>query len=149
MNRALDFLRLVFVSPEVLFALIPLAIYAYVPTWADVFVKPMTEGIGWGLAAAGSTLGMLAFSYKEGFELCGKKVVLEWPDYPMLKTRVLVACTWCLMGAVACFIAAWMVVKDIHTLLAVTILISGWVAAATATVTVALARFSLREIVGE
>ena len=44
MNRCLDFLRLIFVSPELLFALVPFAIFAYEPAWADVLLKPMSEG---------------------------------------------------------------------------------------------------------
>ena len=81
MNRCLDFLRLIFVSPELLFALVPFAIFAYEPAWADVLLKPMSEGVAWGLSAAGLSLGTLAFSYKEGFDLLslsgGRKVLLD------------------------------------------------------------------------
>lgn len=153
MNRCVDFLRLVFVSPELLFALAPLAIYAYEPAWADILLKPMIEGVGWGLSAAGLSIGMLAFSYKEGFDLLSlngeRKVLIEWPGYPMLKVRVLVAFGWCLAGAICCLGAAWMVTKNLQPLLGTTLLISGLLAAATATGTIALARFSLRELLGE
>lgn len=152
MTRYIDFFRSGVVSPELLFALVPLVIYAYEPTWADVLVKPMNDWIGWAL---GLSLGMLAFSYKEGFDLLslngGRKVLIEWPDYPMIKVRVLLALGWCLVGVAACLISAWMVAKNLRPLLGITLLISGLLAAATATATatVALARFSLRELLRE
>lgn len=153
MRRTLDFLRLVFFSPELALALLPIAIYIYVPGWADLLLKPMGDGVGWGLSAAGLSLAMLAFNYKEGFELLslsgGKKVLIEWPDYPQLKMRILVAFVWCLFGAVACFGATWMVVKNLQPLLGITLMVSGLLSAAAATATIALARFSLREILGE
>jgi len=153
MSRLVDFVRLVFVSPELLFALVPFAIYAYEPTWADMLLKPMSDSIDWGLYAAGLSIGMLAFSYKEGFDLLslsgGRKVLIEWPDYPRLKMRVMVAFGWCLIGAIASIVAMWMVAKQFHSLLGITLLISGIFSAATATATIALARFSLRELLGE
>lgn len=153
MSRFTDLLRSVFVSPELLFALLPLAIYAYEPTWADLLLKPMSDSVGWGLSAAGLSIGMLAFSYEKGFDLLslsgGRKVLIEWPDYPMLKARILVAFGWCLVGAAACLTSTWMVAKNIHPLLGGTLLISGLIASATASATIGLARFSLRELLGE
>ena len=153
MNRVKDFLRLVFISPELLFALVPVAIHVYEPTWADMLLKPMSDSVGWGLSAAGLSIGMLAFSYKEGFDLLslsgGRKVLIEWPDYPKLKARVLGAFGWCLIGVFACICATWMVAKAFHPLLGITFLISGMLSAAAATATIALARFSLRELLGE
>lgn len=153
MNRFTDFLRLVFVSPELLFALLPLAIYSYRPMWADILLTPMRDSVGWGLSAAGLSVAMLAFSYKEGFDLLSlsgkRKVLIEWPDYPQLKARVLIAFGWCLFGAFACICATWMVAKVFHPFLGVTLLISGLLSAATATATIALARFSVRELFGE
>lgn len=153
MSRIIDLLRLVFVSPELLFSLFPIAIYAREPTWADIFVKPMSDGVGWGLTAAGLSVAMLGFCYNQGFNLLSlngeRKVLLEWPDYPKLKARVLVAFGWCLVGALSSIGATWMVAKAFQPLLGVTIMISGLLSAATATATIALARFSLRELLGE
>jgi hypothetical protein len=153
MSRFTDLLRSVFVSPELFFALLPLAVYAYEPTWADLLLKPMSDSVGWGLSAAGLSIGMLAFSYEKGFDLLslsgGRKVLIEWPDYPMLKARILVAFGWCLVGAVACLTSTWMVAKNFHPLLGITLLVSGLIAAGTATATIALARFSLRELLRE
>jgi hypothetical protein len=153
MKKGFDFFRVVLVSPELMLALLPFAIYLYVPDWADIFLKPMRDSVGWGLSAAGLSLAMLAFSYKEGFELLslsgGKKVLIEWPDYPRLKMRILVAFMWCLFGAFACLAATWMVANHSLPLLGITLMISGLLAAAAATATIALARFSLRELFGE
>lgn len=153
MNRLIDAVRLVVVSPEMLMALIPFGIYAYAPTLADVLIKPMKEGLGFGLAAASLPLAMLAFNYKEGFDLLspsgGRKVLLEWPDYPRLKARVIAAFAWCSSGALAGVIAVWMVANDFLSQLAIAILIAGILAASVATATIALARFTLREILGE
>lgn len=153
MRRTLDFFRLVVISPESLLAFIPIVIYVYAPDWVDILLKPMGDGVGWGLSAAGLSLAMLAFSYKEGFELLslsgGKKVLIEWPDYPRLKVRIVVAFVWCLFGAFACVGATWMVAKNSQPLLGITFMISGLLSAAAATATIALARFSLRELLGE
>lgn len=153
MRRILDFFRLVIVSPELVMALLPIAVYVYSPGWADILLKPMGEGVGWGLSAAGLCLGMLAFIHKEGFELLslagGKKVLIEWPDYSQLKMRILVSFVWCLLGAFACVGATWMVAKNSHPLLGITFMISGLLSAAAATATITLARFSLRELFGE
>lgn len=153
MNRLADTLRMIVVSPEMVMAMIPFGIYAYVPRLADVLIKPMKDGVGFGLAAAGLPLAMLAFNYKEGFELLspsgGHKVLLEWPDYPMLKVRVIAALVWCTSGAIGGVIAVWMVANDSSPQLAIAILIAGILAASAATATIALARFKLREILGE
>ena len=153
MNRFTDFLRFTFVSPELLLLITPLAIYTYEPSWANMLVKPMADGVGWGLTAAGISVGMLGFCYKEGFDLLSlsgaRKVLIEWPDYPKLKARVLAAFVWCLIGTVSCIGATWMVAKVVQPLLGVTIMIGGLLSAAAATATIALARFSLRELLGE
>lgn len=153
MKRPMDLFQLALVSPEVVAALMPLVAYTYAPNWADILLKPMSEGVGWGLAAAGIPLAMLAFNYKEGFDLLslsgGKKVLIEWPGYPALKVRILASFAWCLVGAAACFVATWMVASNQRPQLAIVLLLGGLLAAATATATVGLARFRLRELLGE
>ncbi len=153
MTRLTDFLRQAFISPELLLALIPFAVYAYQPMWADVLLKPLSDSVAWGLSAAGLSIAMLAFCYRESLELLslsgGRKVLIEWPDYPKLKARVLIAFGWCLIGTLACICATWMVLKAFHPFLGVTIMIGGLLSAATATATIGLARFTLRELLAE
>jgi hypothetical protein len=96
---------------------------------------------------------MLAFNYREGFELLSpsgaRKVLLEWPDYSMLKNRLISAFSWCIAGTGAVIAAVWMVATDTEPRLGIAILVAGILTAAASTATIALARFSLREIVGE
>lgn len=153
MKRLLDNLRFVIVSLELFMAFVPFAIYAYAPSLADVLLKPMKDGIALGLGAAALPLGMLAFNYKEGVELLSptgsRKVLLEWPDYPMLKNRLIAAFAWCIAGSFAGVAAVWMVATDTAPRIGIALLISGILAAAAATGTIALARISSREILGE
>ena len=153
MNRFADWIRLYLVSPEVVAALMPFVAYTYAPNWADALLKPMAEGLGWGLAAAGLSLAMLGFNYEKGFDLLslsgGKKILIEWPGYPALKARILASFAWCVIGVVACLVATWMVTSNLRPQLAIVFLLGGLLAAATATATIALARFSLRELLGE
>lgn len=148
-----DKLRFFIASPELLLFLIPFAVYAYYPALADVLVNPMKEGVVFGLAAAAIPLAMLAFNYKEGFDLLSpsgvRKVLLEWPDYPMLKARVFASFVWCVAGAVFGFVAVWMVATDNSPRMAVALLVAGILAACASTATIAIARFNARELLGE
>lgn len=153
MNRLVDTTRFILVSPELLLTLIPFAIYAYLPAMADVLLKPMKESVGFGLAAAAIPLAMLAFNYKEGFGLLSptgaRKVLLEWPDYPMFKARVFASFVWCVAGAIAGFVAVWLAATDYHPRMGVVMLVAGILAASASTATIAIARFKARELLGE
>jgi hypothetical protein len=152
-KRLLDILRLVVISPELAIALIPFAAYIYAPSLADILVSPMKDSLAFGLTAAALPLGMLAFNYKAGINLLsptgGRKVLLEWPDYPMLKNRVIAAFVWCIGGSLAGLLGALMVSKDTAARLGVALVVSGILAAAASTATIALARITSREILGE
>lgn len=153
MRRLADTFRQIVISPEMLMVLIPFGIYAYAPSVADVLVKPMRDGIGLGFGAVGLSVAMLAFNYREGLDLLSpagkRKILLEWPDYPMLKSRVIAALAWCTCGALSGVIAVWMVASDHFPRLAVSVLVAGILAASASTATIALARFTSREILGE
>lgn len=153
MNRVIDWLRLTLVSPELIGFLLPLVGYSYEPLWMDVLVKPMKDSIGFGIGAVAIPLGMLAFNYKECFDmlsLTGKrKVLIEWPDYGALKRRVLAAFGWCVGGSLCCILAVWLIATDHLPQLGVAIMLGGLLAASASTATIGLARFALREILGE
>ena len=153
MKRLLDITRAALISPEIVGAFLPLVAYLYAPTLADVLIKPMRENLAFGLAAAALPLAMLGFNYKESLDLLSpagaRKVLLEWPGYPMLKTRVVLALSWCAAGLLACLVAVWLVAVNWEPRLAVAILSGGVFAACAATATIGLARFRLREILGE
>ena len=153
MNRVRDVIRALLLSPEVVCVLIPLSAYTYAPGLADVLIKPMRENLTFGLSTAALPLAMLAFNYKESLELLSPtgtgNVLLEWPAYPMLKVRVLIALGWCGGGLLAVVAGVWMVEVDLRPQLGVAIVIAGVLAAGAATVTIGLARFRLRELLGK
>lgn len=153
MKQFKDILRLTLISPELLAGCIPIAIYSFYPGLTEVILKPMKEGIGFGLGGVMIPLGLLGFCYKEGLDLLAptgaKKIILEWPDYPMIKARVLAIFFWCLLGAFLALAAVVMVSMNSQPQLAIAILVAGILASATATATLGLARFRMREIIGE
>jgi len=153
MISMLDKIRITIISPEMVAALSPFLMYTYLPQLLEILLQPMKESLGFGLTAIAFPLAMLAFNYKECLDMIGnvgtRKILLEWPDYPQLKARMIVSFAWCVVGAIAVISAVFMVAANIFPRLAVAILIAGTLAAATAAATVALARFSLREIVIE
>lgn len=130
----------------------PFLAYLYSPTVGDVLVKSMKESVVFSLGAVGLPLAMLGFNYKESLELLSpvgtRKVLLEWPGYFMLKTRIVIALSWCVVGMFVCLIGVWFVAIDRMPGLAVAIVISGILVACAATATIGLARFRVREILG-
>lgn len=153
MKRCLDILRAVLLSPEAAAVLLPFLAHAYAPDLAAVLLKPMRENVLFGLSAAGLAGAMLVFSYRESVDLLSpsgaRRVLLEWPDYPMLKGRVLVAFGWCGIGVIASLVGTWLVAIDANAPLGVAILAAGVFVAAVATLTVALARLRARELLRE
>jgi len=153
MNRFRDTARFILLSPEIICALLPFVVYTYMPALADVLIKQMKDGLGFGLGGVAIPLGMLAFNYKEGLDMLaptgGRKVLLDWPDYPKLKARVVASFVWCVLGSVSALVAVLMVATDLLPRLAIAILVAGILASAAATATMGLARFAIREIIGE
>jgi hypothetical protein len=153
MSRLVDGLRLALLSPELVAALAPWALLAYAPDWPSVIAKPMKEGVGFGLTAAGLLLAACAFCYKEGGDLIDpsgpKAVLLEWPHYHMLKARVVACLVWCVLGMGCVLAATWMAAAAVETQVAAALLVSGVLAAAAAVGTVALARYRIRELLSQ
>jgi len=153
MTRLSDGLRLVVLSPELVGALAPWALLAYFPDWPSVIAKPMTEGVGFGLTAAGLLLAACAFCYKEGGEVIDssgpKAVLLDWPNYHMLKARVVASLVWCVLGIGCVLAATWMAAAAVALHVAGALLASGVLAAAAAVGTVALARYRIRELLSQ
>lgn len=153
MKRIADVLRALFLSPELMAALLPLVAYVYAPEAVDTLAKPMKGSLAVALGPTALPLAMLAFNYKESLELLSPsgpgKALLEWPDYPMIKGRVVIALGWCVLGIIACGVGGWMVLSDIASRVAVVIVAAGILSSAAATATIGLARFRLREILGK
>jgi hypothetical protein len=153
MRRLADWFRLVLVSPELVGILAPWALLAIIPDWPSVIAKPMSEGVSFGLTAAGLLLAACAFCYKEGGVVIDpsgpQSVLLEWPDYHMLKARVVASLGWCVLGITCVLAATWMAATAVATHVAGALLASGVLAAAAAVGTVALARYRIRELFSE
>jgi hypothetical protein len=150
MKRLVDGIRLSLLSPEVVAALLPFVVLLYEPNWASVLVRPMKEGLTFGLTAAGLALAAAAFCYREGGDILepsgAKAVLLEWPGYFMLKVRVIASLTWCAIAIGAALAATWMVASDVAPQLGATVLVAGVLAAAASAASIALARYRIREL---
>lgn len=150
MKRVVDGIRLSLLSPEVLAALLPFVVYLYAPDWASVLVKPMKEGLTFGLSAAGLTLAATAFCYREGGDILepsgAKAVLLQWPGYFMLKARVVASLAWCVTGVGATLAATWMVASNVSPQLGAAVLVAGVLVAAASAASIALARYRIREL---
>lgn len=150
MKRVADLLRALFLSPELLCAVLPFAVLHYAPSFGELLLKPMRESLVFGLTAAALPIGLLTFNYKESLALLSPegqaKVLLEWPDYPTLKNRVLIALGWCTAGLVACGLSVWMIASDFRPDMAIALLSAGVLSSGAATATIGLARFRLREL---
>lgn len=150
MRRVIDGIRLVLVSPELVALLLPFVAHLYAPDWTSVLLKPMKESLGLGLTAAGLALGAAAFCYREGGEILDpsgpKAVLLEWPGYFMLKSRVVTSMAWCAAGGALALVGTWMVPSDVEPQLGATVLVAGMLASACAVATIALARYRIREL---
>lgn len=132
-------------------ALLPFVVHLYVPEWASVLVKPMKEGLTFGLTAAGLALAAAAFCYREGGDILEpsglKAVLLEWPGYFMLKARVIASLAWCAAGIGAALVATWMAASDVAPQFAATVLVAGVLAAAASAASIGLARYRIRELI--
>jgi len=149
-RRVSDLLRLLVLSPELLAVLACLAIQTYVPDWLSVVTKVRKDGLTFGLSGAGIALAALAFCYRQGDDILSPTgrltVLLEWPDYFMLKSRVIAALTWCVVGIGACLTATWMVADGKTVQWASVILVAGILVAGMAVASIALARYRIREL---
>jgi hypothetical protein len=149
-KRLVDSIRLLLLSPEIIAALLPFVVHLYIPDWANVLVKPMREGLTFGLSAAGLALAATAFCYKEGGDILdpsgAKSVLLEWPGYYMLKARVVASLAWCIVGIGAALLATWLVASNVALQLGATVLVAGVLSVAVSAASIALARYHIREL---
>lgn len=145
MKGLFDTLRLLVISPESLVAVLPAAVHSIWPTWLEALEKSMRDSLAMGLSAAGICVAALAFIYKEGDSIldpkAGRGMLLDWPDYPMLKRRVVAALTWGVIGIGAALVATWMVASGARPQVAPSVLVAGVLVSAAAAATVALARY--------
>jgi len=144
-----EFLRVVFISPEMLVGILPYAISFYWEEPATFAAQLFVTDNKWVFATAATPLALLAATYSFGSEILSpagaKKELLVWPDYWKLKMRVIVALGFCLFGCILALGGAYMVQHE-KIIWGATTVVSGLLTAAAALASVALAKWNIREI---
>lgn len=132
--------------------LAPIAVWYYWPEPAEFIASQIVGDLKWGFGAALVPLGLIATCYSFGTDILspkgGRKILLEWPDYWMVKSRIVFAMVFCGIATVIALIGLYWVAKG-NSSLGVALIAAGWLSSAISLATVALARWTAREILGE
>lgn len=152
MKNLLDFLRSIIVSPELVAALIPVAVYGIWSEPANLVASEIAKDVKWGigLTVAPITFGIAA--YKLGTDVLSphgtRRAILDWPDYPMLKNRVLLTLGFCVCGFLLGLSGLYVMVQQ-KSHFGAALLFSGLFSSAISLVTLGLAKWKVREIFRE
>jgi hypothetical protein len=148
----MDYLRAAFISPEMLGLLVPIAFWYYWPESAEFIAREIVDDLKWGFGAALVPLGLIVTCYSFGTDILSpkgaRKILLEWPDYWMVKNRIIFAMTFCGIATLIALIGLYWVAKH-GSSLGVALIAAGWLSSAISLTTVALARWTAREILSE
>ncbi len=152
MKRILDLFRATLMSPEVVAFLFPFAFLFYWPEPALFFTQQFVADIKWAFGAAAVPAGFMVASYNIGGEIISpqgtRRLLLDWPDYPMLKSRVVLALVFCGVG-LALGLAGAFLVGRYKSAVGTTLIFSGLLSSATSLASVALAKWKVREVFRE
>lgn len=152
MNRLIDIIRSVLISPEMPCLLLPIGIWTYWPGPFEFVTTQISADFKWGIGAALVPAGFFASSYNLGTDLLSphgaRKVLLEWPGYWMIKNRAVIAVIFCGVAVLVVFFALYLIAGS-KSSLGAALLFSGWLSAFAALCSVGLARWKAREILGE
>ncbi|MDI6727792.1 MAG: hypothetical protein QMD44_02550 [Thermodesulfovibrionales bacterium] len=153
MNRLTDILRMVTLSPELLIALATIAIHKTMPSAGNLALALLNSDHKWAVGiVVVIPITLLVSCYQLGTEILSpqgkRKVLLEWPDYWRLKYRVVYALAVCAIALFASLIG-YLLVLNRKSPAAAMLIIGAWAVAATTTASLALAKWSTREILGE
>lgn len=92
MKRLLDTLRFVVVSPELVIGLIVYSLYQCKPSWFRFVGEKLISGNEVTTVLLLSSIGALAWTFQESKSILYPKeenqILLNWPDYLMLRYRV-------------------------------------------------------------
>ena len=150
MRKFIEFLRAVFISPELVAGGLPFVISFYWPEPATFVGQQFASDAKWALGTATIPLGLLATTYAFGTDILSpsgsKKVVLLWPDYWKLKMRVVVALGFCLLGFICGILGVYLILHQ-NFVWGATIVIAGLLLSAAALASVALAKWTIRELI--
>jgi hypothetical protein len=152
MNRVLEFLRAVIISPEMLAGCLPFMVSSYWPEPANFAAQQLASDTKWAIGIAAIPIGLLAATYAFGSDALSptghKKALLDWPDYWKLKMRIVVAFGYCLLGFAFIVCGVYLVAHE-SPVWGANLAIAGVLCAAAALASVALARLNIREIIPE
>lgn len=152
MMKLIEFLRVVFISPEMVASGLPFVISFYWPEPATFVGQQFVSDAKWAFGAATIPLGLLATTYAFGTDILSpsgvKKAVLLWPEYWKLKMRVIVALGFCLLGFIYGMLGVYLVLHQ-NLVWGATIVIAGLFLSAASLASVALAKWAIREILSD
>jgi len=124
----------------------------YWPEPAEFISSQIIGDLKWGFGAALVPLGLIATCYSFGTDILSpkgtRKILLEWPDYWMVKSRIIFSMAFCGIATVIALIGLYLVAKN-DLSFGVALIAAGWLSSAISLATVAFARWTMREILGE
>jgi hypothetical protein len=148
MKTFMDVIRAFLVSPEVIALVLPFAVDFYWPEPAVFFAEQCATDMKWAFGAAAIPLAFIAATYQIGGEIIAphgaRQAILDWPDYSMLKNRIVLGLVFCILG-LALGIAGAFVVGHYKSRVGATMIFSGLLVSATALASVGLAKWKVRE----
>ena len=152
MKHLLDYLRFVLISPELLVALLIAAAAVIRPdlfVFFSQFVLSTDATIV--VALVGVPIFLLAASYKIGDMIltsAAKNGLVKWDGYWRLKHRVYFS--WILSGLnVPLTYFAWFLTHQGHSLLGTTLILGGWGVSGVSTMTLAVAKISMGDVIAK
>ncbi|HJX09068.1 MAG TPA: hypothetical protein VJ733_01040 [Candidatus Binatia bacterium] len=152
MKSFVDLFRAILISPEVIALVLPFAVGLYWPEPAVFFAEQFSADIKWAFGAAAIPVAFIAASYQIGGEIISpqgtRRVLLDWPDYSMLKNRIVLALIFCALGLVL-VIAGAFTIGSYKSSFGATMIFSGLLVSATSLATVGLAKWKIRELLRE
>lgn len=151
MNRLVDVARSVFISPEIVCLGVPVAIWLRWPESLQFIATQINSDFKWGIGVEAIPIALLTACFNLSSNILSpsdaRKVLLDWPDYWMLKNRVLIALGYCVLAIAVTSIGFYMVATN-NSSFGIAMIFSGCLSAAASLATVALAWWRSREILG-
>lgn len=150
MRRLVDILRFVVISPEILVFAIVTLLSIGIPSLFEGVISIVHNNLSCGVTGAAAPVAMLVWGWTQCWELLSpteaQRVLLDWPDYPMLRDRAIACLAWCGLGSGIGFIGVVLMSGDAYRDIGVGVFLGGILAAVTATASLGLARLKLREL---
>ncbi|MEW6058428.1 MAG: hypothetical protein AB1540_17645 [Bdellovibrionota bacterium] len=148
----MDSVRALLISPEMLCILLPIALWFYWPAPAELVTTLIHGDLKWSFGAALIPFGFLATCYHFGTDVLfpeeGRSVLLAWPNYILLKTRVVMALIYCVVAILIVCVGIYWIAKT-KSSFGTTLILAGWFSSSAAIFSVALAKWKIRELLND